>query len=64
MRDRQKERERWGEKKSTEKEGKVEVTIEEKEEEKIRTARTIIDNNKRKKNKMERDGDEDYGLIH
>ena len=34
---------------------------------KIRTARTIIDNNdnnKRKKNKMERDGDGDYGLIH
>ena len=58
-----------GRKKRTEKEGKVEVTIEEKKEEKIRTARTMIDNNdnnKRKKNKMERDGDRgrDYGLIH
>ena len=34
---------------------------------KIRIARTMIDNNdnnKRKKNKLERDGDGDCGLIH
>ena len=48
MRDGDRKSERWGGKK-------------------IRTARTIIDNNdnnKRKKNKIKRDGDGDYGLIH
>ena len=66
MRDRDRKSERDGEKKTYRKrrEGRSNSTREIRRK-KIRIARTMIDNNdnnKRKKNKMERDGN--YGLIY